>query len=348
MEEAGEGGEGGVAVVDEGIKDARGAREGDDIVIGNGCGDEGAVTGFEEDLVARATDAELAVALQTHGDDETVVFAEVAMEGFGDFHHTDIEIRRVDHLDSTVGRVSVCRAVVGLDMKVERLRRQIRMQFARLAIHARTVVVEDAIGDVGGLLHLSQQDAATDGMDTACGEEEHVARLDLMVGKHLRDGAVGDAPVVFVECDPFAEPRIEMRPFVGLDDIPHLRFPHLAMQATRHVVVGMHLDAQVASGIDELHQQWQLTMVFLVDSLAEDGLGMLADDRDQIPTLPRAVADDAGAARHCTHLPALTDGFVGRGKTLIGSELTASPHDGVEVRLEEKRVEPCIQRFREL
>ena len=138
VEEAGEGGEGGVAVVDEGIEDARGsggtrsgggerggggtrsgggergdggargsggargAREGDDIVIGNGCGDEGAVTGFEEDLVARATDAELAVALQTHGDDETVVFAEVAMEGFGDFHHTDIEIRGVDHLDSTV------------------------------------------------------------------------------------------------------------------------------------------------------------------------------------------------------------------------------------------------------
>ena len=120
------------------------------------------------------------------------------------------------------------------------------------------------------------------------------------------------------------------------------------MQAARHVVVGMHLDAQVASGIDELHQQWQLTMVFLVDRLAEDGLGMLADDRDQIPTLPRAVADDAGAARHCTHLPALTDGLVGRGKTLIGSELTASPHDGVEVRLEEKRVEPCIQRFRDL
>lgn len=120
VEEAGEGGEGGVAVVNEGIEDARGgggargsggaggggeggeASEGDDIVIGNGCGDEGAVTGFEEDLVARATDTELAVALQTHGDDETVVFAEVAMEGFGDFHHTDIEIRRVDHLDCTV------------------------------------------------------------------------------------------------------------------------------------------------------------------------------------------------------------------------------------------------------
>ena len=339
MEEAGEGGgEGGGVVVDEGIEEAGGGGQREDIVVGDGRRNQGTVTSPEEDLLTRAPDQEPAVTLHAHRDDETVVFAEVPMERTGDFHHPHIEIRRVDDLHRSVGRVRVDRAVVRLDMEVERLRCQLRMQLARLAIHPRTVVVVDAVGDIARLLHLRQHNPAADGVDTPGREVEHIARLDLMVGQHLGDGAVGDAPLVFLGADLPLETGIEVRPFVGLDDVPHLRLAHLAMLPLRHLVVGMHLDAQVALGIDELHQQGQLTMVSLIDLPAQDGFGLFADDRRQVAARPYAIADDAGAARHRTHLPALAYRFVGRCQTFVGPELMTTPHDGVEVGLEEEWV----------
>ena len=74
-------------------------------------------------------------------------------------------------------------------------------------------------------------------------------------------------------------------------------------------------------------------MVFLVDLLAKDGLGSFVDDRDEVPTLPLTIADDAGAGGHGTHFPTLAYGLVRRSKPLIGSELGATPDDGMQIRL---------------
>ena len=74
-------------------------------------------------------------------------------------------------------------------------------------------------------------------------------------------------------------------------------------------------------------------MVFLIDLLAEDGLGGFVDDGDEVPTLPLAVADDAGAGGHGTDLPTLAYGLAGRGEPFIGSELGATPDDGMQIRL---------------
>ena len=74
-------------------------------------------------------------------------------------------------------------------------------------------------------------------------------------------------------------------------------------------------------------------MVFLVDLLAKDGLGSFVDDRDEVPTLPGAIADDAGAGGHGTHFPTLAYGLAGRGEPFIGSELGATPDDGMQIRL---------------
>lgn len=97
------------------------------------------------------------------------------MEGFGDFHHTDIEIGGVDDLNGLVGGVGIFCAVVGLDMIVESLGGEFCMQFPGFAIHTGTVVIVDPVGHVGGLLYLGQHDTATDGMGTACREIEHIA-----------------------------------------------------------------------------------------------------------------------------------------------------------------------------
>ena len=337
MEEAGDlVGEGAVHVVDEGIEDFGGGREGEDVVVGKDSRDEGGVAGGQHYFLAGATHLDDAVALEAHGDDEAIVLDEVAVHGAVDFHDADIEVGGVDDLDGTVVGVDVFGAVVFLYMVVEGLGGEFGMELAGLAIHAWAVVVVDAIGDITALLYLCEEDAATDGMDTTGREVEDITGLDLMVGKDLGDGTVFYAFLVFIGGYGLFEAGIEVGTGVGLDDVPHLRLAHLAMDTLGHLVVGMDLDAEVATGIDELDQQGQLAMVLRVDCLAKDGLGSFADDGDEVPTLPRAIADDAGAGGYGTHLPTLAYGLAGRGEPFVGTELGATPDDGMQIGLEKQ------------
>ena len=290
----------------------------------------------QHSFLAGATHLDTAVALEAHGDDEAVVFDEVAVHGAVDFHDADIEVGGVDDLDGTVVGVDVFGAVVFLYMEVEGLGGEFGVELAGLAVHAGAVVVVDAVGDVAGLLDLGEEDATTDGMDTAGREVEHIAGLDLMVGEDLGDGAVFYAFLVLIGGYGLLEAGIEVGAGVGLDDVPHLGLAHLAMDPLGHLVVGMDLDAEVATGIDELDEQGQLAMVFCIDGMAKDGLGGFTDDRDEVPTLPRAIADDAGAGGYGTDLPTLAYGLVGRGEPFVGSELGATPDDGMEIGFEQQ------------
>ena len=287
-------------------------------------------------FLAGAAHLDTAVALEAHGDDEAVVLDEVAVHGAVDFHDTDIEVGGIDDLDGTVVGVDVFGAVVFLYMEVEGLGGEFGVELAGLAIHAGAVVVEDAVGDVTGLLDLSEEDATTDGMDTAGREVEDITGFDLVVGEDLGDGTVFYAFLVLIGGYGLLESGIEVGAGVGLDDVPHLGLAHLAMDTLGHLIVGVDLDAEVATGIDELDQQGQLAMVFLVDRFAEDGLGGFTDDRDEVPTLPRAVADDAGAGGYGTDLPTLADGLAGRGEPFVGSESGATPDDGMEIGFEQQ------------
>ena len=256
------------------------------------------------------------------------------MLGFVNLHDTDIEEGGVDNLYGTVGGFGIYGTIVGLDMEVQGLGSQGCVELARLAIETRAVVVEDAIGDIRGLLDLSEEDAPTDGVHTTGREVEDIARLDLVVGKDLGDAAVLNALLVLVGGDLLFEAGIEVGTRVSLDDIPHLGLAHLAMLALGHLVVGMHLDAQVALGIDELDQEGQLAMVLGVDGLAQDGIRGLGHDRDQVATHKGAIADDAGTRGYCTDLPTLANGLVGRCQALVGAKLRSTPDHGVEIGVE--------------
>ena len=84
--------EGFVHVVDEGIEEAGLSVEGNDVVVCYDSRDEGAVALAEDDLVSSAADDDPAVALDAHGDIETVVFQQVTVEGVRDFHHAHIKV----------------------------------------------------------------------------------------------------------------------------------------------------------------------------------------------------------------------------------------------------------------
>lgn len=103
VEEAGDlVGEAAVHVVDEGIEDLGGAGDGEDVIICQDSGNQCAISFFQHHFLAGATHLDTAVALEAHGDDEAIVFDEVAVHGTVDLHDTDIEVGGVDDLDGTV------------------------------------------------------------------------------------------------------------------------------------------------------------------------------------------------------------------------------------------------------
>ena len=219
-------------------------------------------------------------------------------------------------------------------MEVKGLGSQGRMELTGLAVHAGTVVVEDPVRDIGRLLDLGEQDAATDGVDTACREVEDIAGLHGMVGQHLGDAAVLDALLVFVGGDGLAETGIEVGTFVGLDDVPHLGLAHLTVFALGHRVVGVDLDAEVFAGVNELDEQGQLAVVLLAHGLAKNSLRMLVDDGNEVVALPGTIADDAGAGGDGADLPALADGVGGGLQALVGAEAGAAPYNLMKVGFE--------------
>ena len=144
------------------------------------------------------------------------------------------------------------------------------MQLAWTTIEAWTIVVEDAIGEVGRLLNLGKEDAAADGMDSACREIEDVATFYFVACQDIGDAAVFDAFLEFVFGYWLFESCIEVATRLGIDYVPHLALAHLVMDACSHLVIGMDLDAEVAFGIDELGKQRELAIVAVADGFAED------------------------------------------------------------------------------
>lgn len=93
MEEAGEAAaEAAIHIVDIGIEDTDGGGERDKVVVSDGGWNETAVALTDDDFIACGAYMEFAVAIDAHGDDETIVFQQVAMEWLADFKDADAEI----------------------------------------------------------------------------------------------------------------------------------------------------------------------------------------------------------------------------------------------------------------
>ena len=155
-----------------------------------------------------------------------------------------------------------------------------------------------------------------------------------MPGQYLCDAAVGNASFILFRGDAVLETGIQVAARGGVDDIPHLAFPHLAVFALGHLVVGMHLDTQVLLGIDELHQQRQFAVILSADAAAQDGFGGLVDDRCKVAPRMFAIGNDTRARGDGTYLPAFADGFVNSLYALVLAQPVTAPDDRVQIWLE--------------
>ena len=91
--------------------------------------------------------------------------------------------------------------------------------------------------------------------------------------------------------------------------------------------------------INELHQQRQLTMIVLINSLSEDIVRSFLNDRYQVTSSILAIGYNAGTGWYGTNLPTLTNRRIRTRQFLIMTKTVASPHYLVQVRLKEKWIQ---------
>ena len=115
-------------------------------------------------------------------------------------------------------------AVVRVYGVVDGVLGQFGVHLAGLAVQAQAAVVVDTVGDVGGLLDLCDEAAAADGVDAACGQEEHVSGMHVVAGQHVGDGAVGHFGGILLGGNLFREAGQQVGAFIGRHHIPHFGF----------------------------------------------------------------------------------------------------------------------------
>ena len=101
-------------------------------------------------------------------------------------------------------------------------------------------------------------------------------------------------------------------------------------------VVGMHLNRKVVVGVDEFHQQGEITVPFGVNFLSEDFSGITGYEFVEGHTLEFSVGDYGFMARHRGEFPGFAYVVSLRGNTFEPGDAAAAPDDGFEVRIEFK------------
>ena len=125
-----------------------------------------------------------------------------------------------------------------------------------------TVPVVEPERDVAVLLHLKEDETATEGVNGAGRQEEAVARLRMEDAEAVGDGAVGGGSAKVVGTEAGLEADIDAALRLGVQDDPGFGFAALTGRQEMNVaVVGMDLDRERVAGIEELEQEregaWQ-------------------------------------------------------------------------------------------
>ncbi len=171
--------------------------------------------------------------------------------------HPGGEVGAVDGRHGAVLQRLVGGTVLLVKGEVDHIEGQAGMQLARLAPVIDPVPVVDPVGDIGGLLDLGQQHPRTDGVDPPGGHEVDIAGRDGLVMEDLLQGPLVEMFQVGLPVHLPVEPGDQLSA-IRLHDIPHLGLPEGVMPFAGGFIVGMHLDAEEVTGVDELDQQGKL------------------------------------------------------------------------------------------
>ena len=121
----------------------------------------------------------------------------------------------------------------------------------------RAVPVEDAIGDVRGLLHLVDQQARPQRVDGARRHEDRVAGPHVTVLHEVQDRAAADRVGQRLRGGTGTHAGDELPRRRGVQHVPRLGLAEVTrpLQPHRRLIVGVHLQRQPLGAIQDLDQQ---------------------------------------------------------------------------------------------
>ena len=151
------------------------------------------------------------------------------------------------------------------------------MEGAEVAVLVAAVVVVDAVGGVGVLLDLADEDARADGVDGARGNEEHVPPLHGHAVEDVGEAALLDGGLVGLAGGILLEAVVESRALLAVQNVPHFGLAVLPLMLQGILVGGVYLHRQVALGVDELDEEREVIIL-----LAGRAQGFLAQSGDII------------------------------------------------------------------
>ena len=245
----------------------------------------------EDALTVGAEEATLSV--EAHIDAEAVNATVVALEGLCQLQLVGGEEGAFHQAYNGIAAFGIYDLGVGGDvLEVDGFEGQFGVQLAEVAVAVAAQIVVDAVGDVARLLYLGDDHTGTDAMYAACWDVEAVAFANADFVEVILDAAVCHLLGVVAHLNLLAEACDELAATVGIHDVPHLVLSHLAVTLSAEGVVGVNLDGEVLTGVDELDEQGEVGPELLRILLPEEVCTIAADDFRKRQTFVISVGCD--------------------------------------------------------
>ena len=236
--------------------------------------------------------------------------------------------RKFFHFEILTLRHHAFRDVFGRGLEIGKVggdKRFLDVEFARLAVEAGAVPVEDAIGGVAVLLDFDNDIARADGMEASAGDEDAVAGFHRDSVERFLDAAGPQEVFEFFPGHAFFESGVDGGTGLGIGEIPHLRlgFPAQGGSDTRR---RMDLDGEPLAGVEDLDQDGKMRRRMVGVGRAEDVLAVRGPEFVQGQSPQQAVVHDALGVLPIHNLPGFPDGGTLRqGFAIEGLEAAAAP-----------------------
>ena len=223
-------------------------------------------------------------------------------------------------------------------VKVNAVEALLQVERALGAVRLHAVVVVDAVGHVAGLLGLQDGRARLDGVDGTRVNLEEVALVD---GQHIQQvvpaalldhlGKLGAVVRALAHDDGRAR--------LAVKNVPALLLAQGTVLVLGRIgVVGVHLDGEVALGVDDLHQQGELRIGALGGGNGAKHLAVALPQLGEAHPGKAAAVYLAVSVRVGRDCPALADGAVRDAVPPVRVKLAAAPDLLVEDGLEENEL----------
>ena len=136
------------------------------------------------------------------------------------------------------------------------------MQGARFAVRADASIIIHAIGQVGALLHLGDQQPRAEGMHRTRRNQKAFSRPDRNPVQQFRQRIRRNRCFHLLQRGFALKAVINARAFVRLKHIPHLGLAQPVFNPPRVVIIRVHLNGERPGRIDQLDQQRKFPGVF--------------------------------------------------------------------------------------